>query len=262
MTNPHGTPIWYELLTNDAAKVAPFYRAVMDWTIARHGDPAAAGMDYRMIERDRDQFAGGVMTLNEAMKTGGAAPGWMVYFGVDDVDDSVAEAQRLGASIRMPPMTMEGVGRMAMLADPQGVPFYLMRGASDESSAVFSGMESGGCRWNELMTRDAPAAVDFYRQLLRFGTENFMPMGEAGNYVFIEAGGHTIGAIGPMMETAGQPAWQPYFGVEDIDAAKSAAEASGGAVMMGPQEVPGGDWIIIAVDPDGARVGFVGPRKG
>lgn len=261
MPNPHGTPIWYELLTDDPEKVRPFYKAVMGWTIVEHSDPGATGMDYRMIEREGGGLAGGVMTLTGDMKSGGARPTWLIYFGVEDVDDSVAEAQRLGASVQMPPVTMEGVGRMAMLADPQGAPFYLMRGASDESSDVFSGMQPGGCRWNELTTADAPAAVDFYRELLRLKTDNFMPMGDAGNYVFLEVGDRTIGAIGPITQPGERSAWLPYFGVSEIVGAKAAAESNGGRVLMGPMEVPGGDWIVVAEDPDGARVGFVGPRK-
>lgn len=262
MPNPHGTPIWYELLTDDPERVKPFYQAVMGWTIVAHSDPATAGMDYRMVQRPDGGFAGGAMTLSDDMKTGGARPTWLIYFGVEDVDDSVAEAQRLGASVQMPPVTMDGVGRMAMLADPQGAPFYVMRGASDESSTVHSGMEPGGCRWNELSTSDAPAAVEFYRQLLRFGTDNFMPMGDAGKYVFIEVEGQPIGAIGPAMQPGAPSAWLPYFGVTGIEAAKAAAEANGGTVQMGPMEVPGGDWIIVTTDPAGARVGFVGPKEG
>ena len=263
MTNPPGTPIWYELLTDDLAQVAPFYRAVMGWAISAQTDPVPdIGMDYRMIERDDGGFAGGAMAIDEAMRGGGARPGWLVYFGVEDVDDSVAEAQRLGASIQMPPVTLEGIGRMAMIADPQGAPFYLMRGASEQASEVFSGMEPGGCRWNELSTSDAPAAVAFYRDLLGFGTDNFMPMGDAGNYVFLEAGGQTIGAIGPITQPGEQAAWLPYFGVGDIETARQAVEASGGRVLMGPMEVPGGDWIIVATDSADARVGFVGSRKG
>ena len=135
MPNPHGTPIWYELLTNDPERVKPFYKAIMGWDIVAHSDSATGGMDYRMLERAGGGFAGGSMTLTQDMKSGGAKPGWLIYFGVEDVDDSVAEAQRLGASIHMPPTTMEGVGRMAMLADPQGAPFYLMRGAFEPNRA-------------------------------------------------------------------------------------------------------------------------------
>jgi predicted enzyme related to lactoylglutathione lyase len=260
MTNPQGTPIWYELLTDDPAKIAPFYKAVMDWTVAAHSGPGATGMDYRMMERAGGGFAGGVMTLNDEMNAGGARPGWLIYFGVDDVDASLVKAQALGASVHMPATTMEGVGRMAMLADPQGASFYLMRGHMEGDSDVFSGMTPGGCCWNELSTSDVPAAVRFYGSLLGYGTDNFMPMGGDAKYVFIEIEGQAIGAIGPCQARA-PTAWLPYFRVAGtIDAAKDAVEANAGKMAMGPMEVPGGDWIIIASDPAGAAVGFVGAK--
>jgi predicted enzyme related to lactoylglutathione lyase len=266
MTNPQGTPIWYELLTDDPARIAPFYQAVMKWAIAPHADPAAGGMDYRMIERAGGGFAGGVLTLTDQMKGGGARPAWLTYFGVGDVDAKVAQARQLGASVRMPATTLEGVGRMAMLADPQGAPFYLMRGDSDEDSTAYSGMTSGGCAWNELSTADPPAAVEFYRDLLGFGTDNFMPMGDAGRYTFIEVGGPNssggaIGAIGPCMQREMPSAWMPYFRTAGtIGEAKLTIELNGGMITMGPMEVPGGDWIVVAVDPSGAAVGFVGTK--
>lgn len=260
MTNPQGTPIWYELATEDPAQVAPFYQAVMGWTISAQAEPLATGMDYRMIERAGGGFAGGVAVLNEQMKAGGFGPGWLIYFGVDDVDASAEQATQLGARTYMGPTTLEGVGRIAMLADPQGATFYLMRGASDEDSTAFTGMTPGGCCWNELSTGDVPAAVEFYGKLLGYGTDNFMPMGEDARYVFIELAGQAIGAIGPC-QANGPTAWLPYFRVSGtIDAAKQAAESSGGKVMMGPMEVPGGDWIIVASDPAGATVGFVGAK--
>jgi uncharacterized protein len=261
MTNPQGTPIWYELLTDDPARIAPFYQAVMNWSVADHADPGAAGMDYRMIERGGGGFAGGVLTLNEQMKAGGARPGWLIYFGVDDVDASVAKAESLGASVHMPAMTMEGVGRMAMLADPQGAPFYLMRGAMEGDSGAYSGMTAGGCAWNELSTSDPPAAVEFYRNLLGYMTDNFMPMGDAGKYTFLELGDGAIGAIGPCMSREDRSAWMPYFRTAGtIGAAKLTIGLNGGIVTMGPMEVPGGDWIVVAVDPGGAAVGFVGTK--
>lgn len=261
MTNPQGTPIWYELLTEDPARIAPFYQAVMNWAVAERADPGANGMDYRMIERAGGGFAGGVMTLSEPMKAGGARPGWLIYFGVDDVDASVAKAQQLGAAVHMPATTMEGVGRMAMLADPQGAPFYLMRGASDEDSDVHLGMIPGGCAWNELSTSDPEAAVEFYRELLGHKTDNFMPMGDAGRYTFIEIDGQAIGAIGPCMERDMPSAWMPYFRTADtIGGTKLTIELNGGMITMEPMEVPGGDWIVVAGDPGGAAVGFVGTK--
>ncbi len=54
--------------------------------------------------------------------------------------------------------------------------------------------------------------------------------------------------------------WNYYFNVPSIDAAKAAAEAAGGTVMMGPHEIPGGMFILLGADPQGAAWALVGPK--
>ena len=261
-----GRPIWYELMTPDPGAVAPFYRATLGWEIPAEGDPMPNGVEYREIKRDDGGFAGGVLTLTSQMAGGGARPGWMTYFHLEDVDASVAKAQSLGASVHMPPMTMEGVGRMAMIADPRGAPFYLMDPTPppdrpDAQSDVFQPGTPGHCWWNELETTDEPAATAFYRALFGWSADNTMPMGDKGDYRFIEQDGEQIGAINPWMADYMTVGWLPYFGVADIEAARDHAKASGGTITHDVHEVPGGSFIFTATDPAGAPVGFVGPQS-
>jgi len=54
---------------------------------------------------------------------------WMAYFQVDDVDATANKAKELGAKLYLPPMTMEGVGRMSVIADPQGAAFSIFKSA-------------------------------------------------------------------------------------------------------------------------------------
>jgi predicted enzyme related to lactoylglutathione lyase len=118
----------------------------------------------------------------------------------------------------------------------------------------------GHCRWNELETTDAPAATAFYKALFGWSADHSMPMGDRGEYRFIEANGQQLGAINPWMAEGVPVSWLPYFGVTEIDAARTAAEASGGTINGEVHEVPGGSFIFMATDPAGAPVAFVGPR--
>jgi len=52
-----------------------------------------------------------------------------------------------------------------------------------------------------------------------------------------------------------------YFSVPDIEQAAETVRAAGGQVVRGPQEVPGGERIIHALDPQGAFFALVGPAK-
>ncbi len=259
-----GRPIWYELMTPDAEAVAPFYRATLGWELQGLGTETPTGHPYWMIQRGDGGYAGGVLLLTDEMAAGGSKPGWLPYFHVQDVAASANQAQDAGARLWMGPMTMQA-GTIAMLSDPQGAPFYLMdpvppADRPDAKSDVFQAKSPGHAGWNELQTPDEPASTAFYTALLGWTAENSMPMGEHGEYRFIEAEGEQIGAINPWRPEWMGIAWLPYFNVVDIEAARDAVAANGGTVRHDVHEVPGGDFIFTATDPAGAPVAFVGPK--
>ena len=254
MTKSQGNFIWYELMSPDPDASKTFYDAVVGWNI----DASPAGeIDYRMIVIPGGGNAGGVLRLDAAMQEHGARPMWLGYVGVDDVDAMVAAVNSAGGEVLMPPWTIEGVGRIAMVRDAQGNSFYLMRGASDQTSDAFSVAAVGHCNWNELSTADPDAARAFYGDRFGWTSDDFMPMGEMGNYRFLDHHGVRIGAlcgVGP----GSTPGWRYYFRVPSINAAVEAINAGGGTVFMGPHEVPGGDHIVIGTDPQGAQFALVG----
>ena len=84
-----------------------------------------------------------------------------------------------------------------------------------------------------------------------------MPMGEMGEYRFLERDGIRIGAVCGLMGSQ-QPRWRYYFRVPSIGQSKAAAEANGGTITNGPHQVPTGDWIVIGTDPQGAEFALVG----
>jgi len=264
MTKPANF-IWYELMTPDPAGAAAFYGAVVGWTIASHADPAAGDMDYRMIVRRDGGNGGGVLALNAEMLAGGARPIWIGYLEVDDVDAAVDAIKADGGAVQMGPMDIP-VGRIAMVTDPQGAPFYVMApvpppGMEGMESDVFSVTEPQHMRWNELATSDPDGAIAFYQKHFGWGQEGEMPMGELGAYRFIQRGAVGIGAVMPLMEGYPVPVWNFYIGVDDIDRAHAAVTANGGTITNEPMEIPGGEFAMNAIDPQGAPVGFVGPRQ-
>ncbi|MET0742379.1 MAG: VOC family protein, partial [Microvirga sp.] len=70
-----------------------------------------------------------------------------------------------------------------------------------------------------------------------------------------------IGAILRWLPLVPGAAWTFYLGVEDIDRAADAARAGGGTILQGPIEIPGGEYSLTAIDPQGAVFGLVGPRQ-
>ncbi len=263
MTNPAGSFIWYELMSPDPAGSKTFYDRVVGWTIAeKSGSP---GQDYRMIGRPDGENAGGVLGLTPAMVDNGARPTWLAYLSTPDVDACVRAVGADGGSVRMPATDMPGIGRIAMIADPQGAPIYLMTPTppprmEDASSDVFSVDRPQHIRWNELATSDPDAACAFYCKHFGWSQDGAMDMGPMGKYRFLQQGGIGIGAVMPTIPGTSS-LWRYYIGVDDIDRAKSEVESGGGKVVDGPHEVPGGEFSLYGIDPQGAAFGLVGPRS-
>jgi predicted enzyme related to lactoylglutathione lyase len=87
-----------------------------------------------------------------------------------------------------------------------------------------------------------------------------MDLGDMGDYRFIHHAGDRIGAMMTRQQPGPPPLWSFYFRVPDVDAAAKRASERGGTIMHGPAEVPGGDYIVIASDPQGAMFSLVGKR--
>jgi predicted enzyme related to lactoylglutathione lyase len=257
--NPQGDFIWYELITPDPDGAKGFYGAVVGWDI---GEPMPGPMDYRMIGRSDGGNAGGVLRLTGDMAQHGARPIWLGYINVDDVDSTVAAVEHSGGQVQMPATDIPDVGRIAMVTDPQGAPFYVMKpippaDKPDAKSDVFSPDAEQRCGWNELSTSDPEAALAFYSGQFGWESNDFMDMGDMGKYHFLSHRGQPIGALCGTMPGQ-QPRWRYYFRVPSIAAAKAAVDDNGGTVAMGPHQVPTGEWILIGADPQGAEFALVG----
>ena len=256
--------IWYELMTTDPAAAKRFYDAVVGWDIDENS--VAPGIDYRMIKRSDGGNAGGVFTLQQEHLDGGARPVWLGYLHTRDVDAKVEAIKADGGGVMMEPWDQPGVGRLAMITDPSGAPIYLMaplppEGQPDSVSDVFSVYRPQHVRWNELSTADQDNAIAFYTRHFGWVQDGAMPMGELGDYKFINHAGTMIGAIMRKMPQMPVSLWTYYIGVDDIDRATKAVTDGGGTILQGPMEIPGGEYSLNALDPQGASFGLVGPRK-
>jgi hypothetical protein len=254
-----GAFIWYELMTPDPEGAKAFYDAVVGWDIS---EGSAEYDGYRMIRRSDGGFAGGVLPLTSEMQQHGARPIWLGYIFVADVDTALGRIEAAGGKALMPAIDIQNVGRIAMVSDAQGNPFYVMKpippeGQEKEQSDVFSPTAEQRIGWNELMTSDPVAARRFYGDLFGWTSDEFMPMGESGEYRFFEHRDTTIGAVCTVMPGASSR-WRYYIRVPSISTAIEAVKAGGGEVVTGPHEVPGGDHIIIGNDPQGAEFALVG----
>ncbi|MEK6279516.1 MAG: VOC family protein [Acidobacteriota bacterium] len=121
ITNLPGSFCWNELGTNDTAKAGEFYKNLLGWV----GDAQNFGpMEYTMFVNG-ERPAAGMYKITPEM--GNIPPHWLVYFAVDDCDSSTQKATELGATVMKPPDDIPGIGRFAILADPQGAAFAIIK---------------------------------------------------------------------------------------------------------------------------------------
>ena len=100
-----GQNVRYELMTTDTAAAQRFYTETIEWK-TRVWDQAPADLP---------------------AEARGAPPHWLAYTQVDDVDAASQQAVKLGGKVVHGPFDLAKVGRMAILSDPQGAVFAVIK---------------------------------------------------------------------------------------------------------------------------------------
>jgi predicted enzyme related to lactoylglutathione lyase len=109
---------WNELYTRDTSRAAAFYTGLFGW---RPKTDPGGYTEWQAGER----AIGGMMAIQP--EWGPMPPHWMPYFMVSDCDATVARAAQLGGGAMMPARDIENVGRFAILRDPQGAAFAIIK---------------------------------------------------------------------------------------------------------------------------------------
>jgi uncharacterized protein len=249
------TFVWYELMTTDIAAEA-FYQDVVGWTPQVM---EGAGVRYTIMSAGGRPVAG-LVQANAEMCEAGARPGWRGYMGVPDVDAATERLRQGGGTVHREPDDIPGVGRFSLVADPQGAAFVLFTPNGGDNPPAAAGTP-GHVGWHELYTTDWPSAFAFYAEQFGWTKARSVDMGPMGTYQLFAAGDAEIGGMMNKPETLPTAAWTFYFVVDAIDAAITRLSDGGGRVVHGPHEVPGGSWIVQAMDPQGVPFALVAPRR-
>jgi predicted enzyme related to lactoylglutathione lyase len=258
MTQTHGRFVWYELMTPDMKGAAKFYGSILPWTAK---DTPMPDMNYSLFSLGAADIAGMMPMIDDAVARK-IPPNWTGYVAVDDVDATAAQFKKEGGSIFRQPTDIPGVGRFAVVADPQGAALAIFRTSRTDAPTMPAPETPGLIGWRELHTTDQKAAVDFYGRIFGWGKGDAMDMGAMGTYQILNRGGKEMfGGAFNSPAAQGHPFWLYYFNVAGIAASKTKVEQAGGKITNGPMEVPGGAWIISCVDPQGAHFALVGPRN-
>jgi uncharacterized protein len=120
LVNAPGALVWNELRSPDLDGSAAFYSGLFGWTIERR---EGTSMGTYLGIKNADANNGGIAELSPP----GAPPHWLVYFGVDDVDEALAKAGQMGGSTLLGATDIE-IAKIAVVADPQGAAFAIYAG--------------------------------------------------------------------------------------------------------------------------------------
>jgi predicted enzyme related to lactoylglutathione lyase len=123
VTGEPGSFCWADLTTPDQARAKSFYEGVFGWNVT----PGRDNSGYLHIVNGQSYIGGIPPTRPGSSRT---PPHWLVYFAVGSVDTTIEKAKELTARTLFPPTDFQGVGRMAILADPQGAVFALFQGTN------------------------------------------------------------------------------------------------------------------------------------
>ena len=242
--------VWYDLLSRDAPAAVAFYSHVVGWT----SQPFEQG--YTLFVGSQGPL-GGTIGLAEAM---GAPPHWTSNVHVADIDATLAEVRKLGGSVVKEPGDYSKVGRVGIIADPQGAHINLFQPANP--MPLHDSTQPGEFTWHELVTSDHESAFAFYSKLFGWKKSRDFDMGAMGKYLIYGADGVDLGG----MFTKGKdiplpPHWLYYVQVADLDASIERAKAKDAKLLNGPMEVPGGARIAQLMDPQGAAFALHEPAK-
>jgi predicted enzyme related to lactoylglutathione lyase len=244
-----GRFVWHELMTPEPQRASDFYTRVVGWSVA---DAGSSNGDYALFSVAGKQVAG-LMTMPEAAASAGAEAGWRSFITVADTDASAGAVTSAGGVLRYGPETIPGIGRFASVTDPQGAAFILFTPSPGSEAARPEPGTPGAVSWLELHTADRARAFDFYQRVFGWVDAGAIPYSDTDIYqIFSLPSGAPLGGMMALEDPARKPGWLCYFSVPALGAAEAVVRDAGGTILVPPQALPNGGWMLHAADPEGS----------
>jgi predicted enzyme related to lactoylglutathione lyase len=246
-----GLPSWADLASPDADESASFYGELLGWET---GEASEEHGGYRQFRKDGKQVAG----LAPAQE--GQPPSWNVYIAVSDADEIAEKVDDAGGEVKVDPMDVGDLGRMAVFTDPTGAYFGIWQAKEHKGADVVS--EPGAVAWHQVNTRDPEKAEEFYSAV--FGWDSDKVDTGGADYWEWQLDGKSVGGMFKMGDDFPDdvPAhWIVYFAVEDADAATEKAKEGGAEVRAEPFDNEAGRFAVLQ-DPHGAAFALINQGGG
>jgi len=247
-----GKFVWADLFTSEVAGVRRFYGELFGWKWRWISQEP--GRQYGLFVDSRGEPVAGVAQL--------AAPDpevpyarWIYYVSVADVDAAVAGIEKEGGRVMLSRREAPRRGALAIVADPQGAPFGVLRSSSGDPPDYRA--ELGGWLWRGLFARDSEAAARFYSSVFGYALHPREKPSDPHDYI-LEAGDLWRAGISQLREDSGNsPTWLGLVRVEDLAATVERARELGGEELYVTESQQPGEALALFDDPFGAPFGFL-----
>jgi hypothetical protein len=243
-----GTPSWVDLGTPDLAASISFYSELFGW---KSEDMGEAMGHYTMMNQDGKPAAAISPLMSPQQPTA-----WSTYISTANAEETAKKVTAAGGQVLAPPMKVADSGTMAFFMDPTGAAFGVWQ--SDQFTGAGLTNKPNSLSWNELSTRDMPAAKAFYTKVFPW-TAHANAMPDGGEYVEWQIDGKSVGggmAMNPQIPPQVPPHWLVYFAVANADNTVKRAEELGAKVMMPATDIPQGRFAVLT-DPQGAAFAVI-----
>ena len=242
-----GKWVWADLVTLDVARAAEFYASLFGWTYETYGPEDDDQQSYTLIFSNGSPIGGMVFSERHARSSRPQAR-WIGILSVADVDVAAKTAAANRGKVLVGPMDTAPRGRTALLADPEGAAFAVLRSATGDPADYLA--NPGEWLWFELWADDVAAMGSFYRALAPY--EISTGSAAAGGGIQLTING--LPRAGVLTKLAGVPsAWVPYVRVASVAETVARARAAGGRIVIEPTAARG-TTVALLVDPTGAPV--------
>jgi uncharacterized protein len=236
----HGRFVWRDLLATNVDVAKRFYGELFGWTTKEFPGPKP----YCTLQAG-EKMVGGLMPIPKGEPY---PPFWMSYVSVSDVDACVERAKSAGGKIHKSGTDIPGVGRFAIIGDPNGATtaaFKTLTGDPKRDS-----MPAGEFCWESLQTPNPKTDIDFYKKVYGWTSSAF------GNDITLgvaEGMMNQVASVGPVQ--GGMPAnWTTYVAVDGLAAARDRVKRLGGSILMEAIPVPTLGTFAVIQDPEKAVI--------
>ena len=174
-----GSFVWFDLITDDIAASRTFYGTVFGWTFRSLGDGTSA---YTAIQLGQSDIGGMLVPAGERP----TQARWISLISVADPAASARLTERRGGKVLVPPVAVPRRGTHAVLADPEGAVFGVVRSSTGDPPDV--AVPDGDFFWVDLFCRDPATEAAFYRDLAGYEVSQFELEGKGISRLVLEFG--------------------------------------------------------------------------